>query len=191
MFKTAALITAAGSSTRMGSHKALLKYNQSLSFLDKLIETYSEYGCKKIVITLNNELFNELCNYKNEKVLIVLNNKPELERLYSIQLGLQTIENYDFCFVQSIDNPFTQIQLLTKLFTNKKNDFYIVPTIKNKGGHPVLINKMIIDYICKIDTYNLKFNDVLKQFKRESIEVDDESIFYNINTMETYQQLIR
>ncbi len=190
MLNTAALITAAGFSKRMGSHKALLNYNKEQSFLDKLIDTYSESGCGKIVVTINIDLFNKLKDNKNEKVIYVLNNKPELERLYSIQLGLQSVGNSDYCFIQSVDNPFTQHQLLNNLFIHKNYDFYLVPTFKDKGGHPVLINRMIIDYICNTALNNMNFNDVLKQFNRKSIEVDDESILYNINTIESYHQLI-
>ena len=44
-FDCAVLITAAGFSGRMGVSKALLNWNQEMNFLQKLISTYSSFGC--------------------------------------------------------------------------------------------------------------------------------------------------
>ena len=49
--KISVLITAAGNSQRMGNHKALLKYNDNQTFLEKIIERYIQIDCDEIVIT--------------------------------------------------------------------------------------------------------------------------------------------
>lgn len=186
----ATLITAAGNSGRMGSNKALLKFDEELSFLEKIIDTYTAFACKEIVITVNYELFQCIENNINPKIKLVINAHPEWERMHSIQLGLQAIRNCDYCFIQSIDNPFANLQLINQLYKHKSSDAFIVPTYKNQGGHPILINKTIINYFCEKDLKKQKLNEVLKQFERINIDVDDESILYNINTIEEFRQII-
>ena len=47
------IILAAGKSSRMGENKFALKYDNNLSFIEKIIETYRDFKCEEIVIVLN------------------------------------------------------------------------------------------------------------------------------------------
>lgn len=186
----AVLITAAGFSDRMGSHKALLKFNGKLTFLEKLIETYTTFGCNRIAITVNDDLFKSIKHINNQNITFVVNQNPELERLHSIQLGLQVLNQYDFCFLQPIDNPFTELKILKSLYKQRNHNHYLVPSFNEKGGHPILINKKIINHLCTNDLHNQKLKEVLKQFNRKNIQTNNKSILYNINTLEDYQNII-
>ncbi|MFZ4741702.1 MAG: nucleotidyltransferase family protein [Bacteroidales bacterium] len=186
----AVLITAAGLSGRMGVSKALLKWNEEMNFLQKIIAAYSDFGCSEIIITLNEETFEYFNSLSMSSVLFVLNPYPELERMFSIQLGMKSIKKSTFCFIQTVDNPFVEIDLLEKIYQCKSKDKYVTPTYQEKSGHPILINNRIINHICQMNIEKKHLKEVLNQFPRKLVEVENPEIFYNINTMEDYQKLI-
>jgi molybdenum cofactor cytidylyltransferase len=189
--KTNALITAAGFSGRMGTHKALLKFDNNHNFLEKLIENYTLIGCKEIIVTANSDLFKSIESYQNNSVKIIENIHPEYERLYSIIIGLNAMSYSDFCFIQSIDNPFVKAETLSMLSDQSNFQTIIKPVFNNKGGHPIIINKFIIDYLKNYKVLLLKLNEILKIFPKLEVETDDESVLYNINTQEDYEKAMK
>ncbi|MEI6695391.1 MAG: NTP transferase domain-containing protein [Bacteroidota bacterium] len=190
-FDCAVLITAAGFSGRMGVSKALLNWNQEMNFLQKLISTYSSFGCNEIIVSLNEEIFATFKEFSNSNVRFILNPHPEKERMYSVQLGLKAIKNASYCFIQAIDNPFINTKILEGIYHQKTSEKYITPTYQDQSGHPVLINRLIIDYICQMETNNKNLKDILHKFPRKKIAVEHSEILININNMDDYRNLIK
>ncbi len=186
----AVLITAAGFSGRMGVSKALLKWNHELNFLQKLISTYSTFGCNEIIVCLNEEVFAAINKILVPNVHFAVNQHPEKERMYSIQLGLKAIRNSSYCFIQAIDNPFINTNILEKIYHQRTSEEYITPTYNDQSGHPILINKSIIDHICSIEFNHQNLKDVLHKFPRKKIAMEHSEILININTMDDYRKLI-
>ncbi|NVN94189.1 MAG: NTP transferase domain-containing protein [Bacteroidetes bacterium] len=186
----AVLITAAGLSGRMGVPKALLKWDNKMNFLQKIIATYTDFGCREIIVTLNEDTFDYFKTFSTSSVHFILNHYPELERMHSIQLGLKAIKSSPYCFIQAIDNPFIETKLLKEIYKYKNNKSFVTPTYKDKSGHPILINKEIIEYVCNLNIEKQRLNEVLRQFQRKAIAVEHPEILYNINTMDDYQKLI-
>jgi len=56
----AAIILSAGKSTRMGTHKALLEFDEKNNYAQKIIEQFLQAGAKKCVLVVNNEIYNKL-----------------------------------------------------------------------------------------------------------------------------------
>lgn len=186
----AVLITAAGLSGRMGVAKAMLKWNDKMNFLQKIIATYTDFGCSEIIVTLNEDTFDYFKAFSTSSVHFILNLHPELERMHSIQLGLKALKTISCCFIQAIDNPFIETKLLEEIYLHKLADKFITPTYKGKSGHPILINRRIIETICQTEVQKQQLNEVLKQFPRKAIAVEHPEILYNINTLEEYQKLM-
>ncbi|MCX6230376.1 MAG: NTP transferase domain-containing protein [Bacteroidetes bacterium] len=178
----AVLITAAGLSGRMGISKARLKWNEEMNFLEKLIHSYSSFGCSEIIVCMNENDYQHFHSLSSAGLCIVLNPHPELERMYSIQLGLKAVKTSSFCFIQAIDNPFIDVNILDGIYRQRAEDAYVSPGYQAKSGHPVLINKTIIDYICQIEVGTQHLNEVLKNFKRKNISLDHPEILININS---------
>ncbi len=186
----AVLITAAGLSERMGVPKALLKWNAEMNFLQKIIATYTTFGCSEIIVTLNEESFSYFMPLKLPNLSLILNSHPELERMYSIQLGLKAIKTSSYCFIQAIDNPFIEPNILEEIYLHKTTNDFVKPTYNGKSGHPILINKTIIDFICQMEVKKQTLNEVLKQFPHKVIAVEHPEILYNINTLEEYRIMV-
>jgi len=185
------IILAAGNSSRMGSVKSFLRFDGKDVFIEKIIDQYLDFGCKRIIVVKRPDHWEwrKIINkYSGEKsIFFINNNSPELERFYSLSLGALLLKNIDYCFVQNSDNPFVNGKLLNKIYSEKGFGDYILPTFKNRGGHPILIGKEIINEIIS-HSYKGNLRTFLNNFQRFEIETDDENILANLNTKEDYQQ---
>lgn len=187
---TSCLILAAGKSERMGEPKALLKFDNDTTFVERIAKTYAQAGIEQIVIVVNSELLAELKERTIDLpsgINLVLNDKPELGRFYSLKTGVQQVSTGHSCFLQNIDNPFTSLKILEELFSHKNESDVIVPNFHNKSGHPILLCPAVLDEIRLFKTFDERIDQFLKNFKVRKIEISDERILVNINSMEDYQ----
>ena len=184
------IILAAGFSSRMGSPKFVMKFTKNKTFLDEIIQQYESFGCEKIVVVLNNEGFDYLkdksVNFSNN-VKLVKNRNPEWKRFYSIKLGLKTVSNEYPVFIHNVDNPFVNHEVLEKLFSSSSTDF-VVPSYKNKGGHPILLSNHVVLEILSEKRNNIILSDFLKSFKKTYVTVNNKNILININSKNEYKK---
>jgi CTP:molybdopterin cytidylyltransferase MocA len=187
---TSCVILSAGSSVRMGTHKALLKFEVEKTFIQKITETYLLAGIEQIIVVVNAELYkliNESEFALSEKVMLVINDKPELGRFYSLQTGIKYLKPGNSCFFQNIDNPFTAIELLDELIIHKEEADVIIPTFHKKSGHPVLINPSVVKGISTGIDSEMRIDVFLKRFTEKRIAFQDQRIQLNINSPEDYR----
>lgn len=189
--ETGVVILAAGISERMKTLKALLQFDEHNSFISKIISTYLNWGCKEIVVVTNEKsamLFKssvpEIGN-----VTLVINDHLEYERFYSVKLGLGAIHTSDYCFIQNIDNPFIDSQILDLLYEHRSDERYISPVFQNKGGHPVLLNRGNINRICNWYDNSANFKEVLNTMECVTVEMPDDRVLININSPEEYKKI--
>lgn len=190
--KKGVVILAAGISKRMDSLKPFLQFNKNTNFIEKIIATYSQWGCDKIIVVINQEAKEQFLKLKgiNKLTEFVVNNHLEHERFYSVKIGLEKMKYFNYCFIQNTDNPFTNRDILDKIYQEKSEHFYISPSYKGRGGHPILINKKIIEQITSISQNDLNLRDVLSNIPSKKIEINSDIILVNINTPEEYANFI-
>lgn len=183
-----AVILAAGHSSRMNFPKPFLVFDKSKIFIEKIIDEYINLKCDNIaVITNSNHNWESIKKHYEDKQIIkfIENNHQEYERFYSVKLGLTALTNIDFCFIQNIDNPFVDLNLLNTLLKSKSENDYCVPVYQNKGGHPILINKIISKKLVEQEN-NSNLKEVLNSFDRINVPFDKDKILVNINTQDDY-----
>lgn len=188
--RTNALILAAGISKRMQSLKAFLAFDEKNSFFEKIVNTYSEWGCNEIIVVIN-RLFSDSMPHDTKlpsQLKFVLNEQLEFERFYSVKIGLQKMTDIDFCFLQNIDNPFITSDILDKIYNYKSQQAFVIPIYNNKGGHPVLINRSNINYIKSYPENDANLRKVLGEMPSVKAEMEDESILININNTVEYDK---
>ncbi len=187
-----AVIAAAGKSSRMETPKLFLKFDQKRTFIEKIVDEFLDFGCQQIALVVNQDNYDFSCNlfYKNaDKVHVVLNDRLDFERFFSIKLGSITLVNCSFCFIHNCDNPFINQEILTDIYNKKENDFFVQPTYKSHGGHPILISKSIINNIVNSKQNDTNLKEFLSAFQVKRVEIENENILLNINTQAEYQHI--
>jgi len=188
---TSAIILSAGSSSRMGVHKALLPFDKSKTFIRKITDTYVQAGAMQVIVVVDKELYEEIGKQEtllSNGVRLVVNLFPEYGRFYSLNLGNQQLIQDCFCFFQNIDNPFTSAELLTNMSRNKAYADVIVPCIQKHAGHPVLFSPKVAKEISLITDWEMRIDEFFRRFDSRKIEVADSRILTNINTLEEYRE---
>lgn len=186
----AAIIPAAGASSRMGRLKPFLKFDEKRLFIDKIIEEYLEFACEPVVV-IYRESESKWVSFKekyssDQRVIFVPNKHPEHERFYSVKLGMGQLEKTDCCFLQNIDNPFIDIKILEKLFSNVDDAEYLVPVYNTQGGHPILLTGIIIENIVNQSVDDMNLKEFLANYERKNIEMENDLVLRNINTKDDY-----
>jgi CTP:molybdopterin cytidylyltransferase MocA len=185
-----AVILAAGRSERMKELKAFLPFDQNTRFIQKILSAYSGWGCGEIVVVTNAEASKRMkqAGMVPSSVTIVINDHMEFERFFSVKLGLGALRSSSFCFIQNIDNPFIDSSILDLLYENRSHENYVSPVFKNKGGHPVLLNRENITQILKWPVNSANFKEVLKSMEGLNVEMPDDRVLININSPEEYKR---
>jgi CTP:molybdopterin cytidylyltransferase MocA len=180
-----AIIPAAGNSGRMGTQKTLLSYGNGTNFTSYLVNFFRDYGCNKTVLIVN-EGFNSgvlpACD-----ITTVVNHQLEKGRSWSIHLGLKQVPESSACFIQNIDNPFLEHNLLDELRKSVLPDGYAVPVCHGHGGHPILLGENVVDFLRRNPDV-ADFRKALQCFTRIEIPYRDERILWNINTPDDYKE---
>ncbi|MFC2104390.1 NTP transferase domain-containing protein [Bacteroidota bacterium] len=189
-----AIILAAGKSERLGFPKLSLKYNENIIFLQNIVNEYEQFGCKEIIIVINevgNKFLNENKIHFQDNVKIVINKYPEWHRFYSLKIGAKTLSEVSPVFIHNVDNPFVNHDVLNELLNCKDKADYIGPEFKGKGGHPILLSDIIVQELRSIHKDQIHIKEFLNQFPKMKVQVEDKIVLININTIEEYQRIFK
>lgn len=187
--QTSCVILSAGSSGRMGSHKALLAYDNERNFLQKIAGTYCQAGIDEVIVVVNAELL-ILMRQANialpQNVKMVVNHKPALGRFYSLQTGLKLVTPGHSCFFQNIDNPFVSGETLDKMISFNEKADVVKPCFGEKSGHPVLVGPTVIRAIIAEADFTNHIDAFLRGYTLLKVDIQDARILTNINQPADY-----
>ncbi len=181
------ILLSSGKSERIGHHKAFLPFAENENFLEHVLKIYRDAGIHTICVVLHPDIEIPEGSKNIDNTIFIVNKLPELGRLHSIQCGLNTLKKSKFCFIQNIDNPFISVPIIEKLEEKRMEADYISPVYQDKGGHPILISGKVMNHIRNLTNFDQTLQDVLKEFNKKKVPVDDASILVNINTPEDYK----
>ncbi len=187
------IILAGGKSERMVFPKPYLLF-EGQTFLNKIVEEYYSAGITSIYVVLNDNF----CKGEWEKYIfqvkshaeIIKNPNPELGRFHSLKLGIEKMLDFEYCFIQNIDNPFVNKALINSLMDNVNPEGYTSPVFMGKFGHPVIISKNIIQHLNNLPDGDVNLKNILSGFPRLGVQVNNDNILININTAEDYERCI-
>jgi CTP:molybdopterin cytidylyltransferase MocA len=189
-----AIILAAGKSERMGFPKLSLQYDEKSNFIEHIVSEYLEFGCTEIVLVINEignqYLFDNQFIFGN-KIKIVINEKPEWHRFYSLKIGVKSLSEIRPTFIHNVDNPFVNHEVLKELSNNVNSADYLSPEFNGKGGHPFLISEKVIKEIAQTEEDQKHLKEFLNQFPKIKVTVEDENVLININTINDYKKYFK
>ena len=164
----AAIILAAGESTRMGFPKQLAEYKGN-TILETVVETVSSYIENTVVVLGHeNETLTEKINFKNSTILI--NENWEEGIVSSIRTGLfylNSAKNIDGVLIFMGDQPAINNDVIKKLLeVQHDEDEVVVPQYRYETGYPVLIPRFFWNKLELITQDDLNGDDsVFKNFE--------------------------
>ena len=170
----AAIILAAGESSRMGFPKQLAEY-KGKTILETVVETVSDNIENSIVVLGHeNETLTEKIDFKNSTILI--NESWEEGIISSIRTGLfylSSDKNIDGALIFMGDQPAINSLVIEKLLTTKHdNDEVLVPQYRYQKGYPILIPRF--------------FWNKLELITQDDIDGDD-SVFKNFELIDFFE----
>lgn len=188
------VILAGGKSSRMHSPKVWLTLENGQSFAETLSQKYKQAGFTEIVVVLNAEFafgdWHSSLSSLKEKALVVLNNQPEMGRVYSLNQGLQYIRKSNFVFIQNVDNPVIKNETLKLLCRKAERNGVTVPEFKKQAGHPIVADVHLLRNLLRGTGEKKTLREVLLPCHKKRIDVNDPGVLVNINTAEEYEAMM-
>ncbi len=190
----AAVILAAGESSRMGSPKALVAY-QGRPFLEHLIEVtqHPQVGLRRIVLGAQAEEI--LSQLKLDRATVVVNPDWNKGQLSSIHAALRSLPagTTDGMLLCLVDHPLITAALVGELI----EQFYVsgkpivLPTYKGKRGHPVVFSSKLYPELLAAPLAT-GARAVVWAHAGEVLEVPtiEEGVVLNLNDPETFRRAL-
>jgi molybdenum cofactor cytidylyltransferase len=122
--------------------------------------------------------------------VFVENNYPEKGRLYSLYIALKDLPSSDFAIIHNVDNPFVDNEVIHSLCKERRLNGTTIPTYNQKAGHPIIIDKTVMNEIVENYEKYETLKEVINQFDKKYVEVKSPNILTNINTPQDYNKVI-
>jgi molybdenum cofactor cytidylyltransferase len=192
----AAVVLAAGESSRMGRPKALLPI-AGQTFIEKIVNTLEHTSVGKIVVVLGHNAEEMKQRIKQLPVEILVNPEYRLGQLSSLQVAvryLQSDENCDGVLVHLVDHPYVNpdlVNLMAQRFF-ESGKLIVVPRHRGQRGHPVILSRKLFG-----ELLNAPMDEgakaVVNAHRDETLEIDtdDEGVTIDIDTPELYRQHVK
>ena len=178
------LILAGGCSSRAKTNKLLLEVNNKPLILNTIVSL--AWAVNELVVVtgkFDKELRPYLNNFK-----VVYNKDYELGMFSSVKAGIANIDSDVIILPGDISN--VSKETIKKIINNKGN--ITIPTYKGKTGHPLFLNKEMVNKL-KQEDINSNLRDFINKNidKVNYVEVDDPFIMFDVDTIEDYNRLIK
>lgn len=188
----AAIILAAGKSTRMGEPKALVRFRKK-SFLETIVENFKNAGIENVLTVLGHAATDISKELNLSSKNFVVNSNYQLGQFSSFQTGVRNLPSEAVgTFLVLVDQP----QIDTKLIKEIQAAFLghseqiVIPTCKGKRGHPPIFPRAFFPEILGMassqtaaDFIHRHADDIFE------VEVGNERILWNINTKQDLHRL--
>lgn len=203
--RAAAVLLAAGASSRMGRPKPLLPVGQTTA-LERVVEALSQAGIKEVVLVTRSDSPDVAALARKLALRQVQNAQPDKGMLSSAALGAQALsETVEAFFVWPLDCALVRSWVLEKLlaafFTSSPRPAAVRPCCLGRHGHPPLLAGELRTPLASLVQendfaagYNLPdFRAFLARYAGSTIDVEtqDASILMDMDTPEDHARLQR
>ncbi len=189
-----AIILAAGTSSRMGRPKPLLRL-EGRPLLEHALDLVRGSGIEQVIVVLGYEAERMRNEIELADATVVVNPNFTAGMSTSIQTGLRALDpRSDAFLVVLVDQPFVSPTTLEALIDSRRRSEakILLPTYRGVRGNPVLLDSSLSDAI-----YTIKgdqgYSSIFDDHKDVILEVpvDDPGILLDLDTEEQLQRVLR
>ncbi|MCI8609684.1 MAG: NTP transferase domain-containing protein [Firmicutes bacterium] len=189
----AAIIPAAGLSSRMGSFKPLMSMGE-ITVIETIIHQLKVNGIDEIVVITGYRAEDIQRALAKENVTILYNGDYKKTHMFdSIRLGFAYMKDRaDHLILWPVDIPAVTSDTVRKLLdaTGEKNCQVVFPCHKGIHGHPVIFSADTYETILAHDGKEGMYGALKKLESSMEVEVDDPFVLMDMDTKEDYDRLI-
>jgi CTP:molybdopterin cytidylyltransferase MocA len=193
----AAIILAAGYSSRMGEFKPLMDLDGKTPFR-RCIDLFRNSGITEIIVITGylsdriKETMEDSIRLK-DSIKMVVNNKYSEGMFSSIKAGVKELsKDTDAFFILPVDIPSVKEHTIEKMIESyeKIHDGILFPTFNEKKGHPTLISCTLVEEILTKDPEG-GLREILNDHKDKwnYKAVDDRGILLDMDTKDDFKIL--
>jgi molybdenum cofactor cytidylyltransferase len=190
----AALVLAAGESSRMGRDKATLGYGGS-TFLGTVLKNLGEAGLERVAVVLGHhaEEIRRAMNLGGAEV--VINRHYRRGQTSSLQAGLEALKSpeLDAVVVCLVDHPAVSVRTLRRLVDSFRESRapVVIPTHQGRRGHPVLLARELFKELDSLGS-DAGANMVVHKYQAATqfVEVNDPGVLLDVDDPESYRRAI-
>jgi len=195
----AAVVLAAGESSRMGRPKALLPID-GVRFIEKIVSSFQSTKVGKILVVLGHNAEEMRQKIADLPVLIVVNNEYKKGQLSSLVAAIRDIQSrqssaeLDGILVHLVDHPYVNPILvdvmIDRFYESKK--LIVVPRYHGRRGHPVIFSRSLFS-VLQDTPLDQGAKAVVHAHQKDTLEIDteDEGVTIDIDTPEEYRQFVK
>jgi molybdenum cofactor cytidylyltransferase len=191
----AAIILAAGKSTRMGEAKQLLLLGDR-TVLGQTIENVRRSAVDEIVLVLGSSadaIRRQLPISLLEGINVVVNPAYEQGMASSLRAGLAALDpQVDAALIVLADQPFVRPETLNQLADHHRRSKaqIVIPSYQGVRGNPVLLDRSVFAEVMALEG-DIGCRAIFSTHTERTVklEVEDEGILLDIDNQEDYQRL--
>jgi molybdenum cofactor cytidylyltransferase len=189
----AGLILAAGESSRMGTDKALVRY-QGRTFLETILKTLRDAGVERVAVVLGHHPEEIQRAVTLDAAQVVINRAYQRGQTSSLQAGLKALDTSELeaIVLCLVDHPAVSAQVVKQLIATfrKSGAPVVIPTFENQRGHPVLIGRALFQELLDLSP-DEGANRVLRKYRdvTQFVETKDRGILLDVDDPDAYRRL--
>ena len=188
--EVAALIVAAGMSSRMGNFKPMLNIG-TISIVKRIIATFRQAGVDKIVMVTGFNAETLEHHLSGDGIIFLRNENYETTQMFdSVKIGLEYLENKcSKVLFTPVDVPMFTAHTVKKLL--ESNATLACPVFKEEKGHPLLIDSTLIKNILQDGgEHGLRGATQRCGTEMTYVPVNDCGILFDADTPEEFTSLV-
>ena len=195
----AAIILAAGDSTRMGTPKALLPDPDGRPFVARVVRTFAGASVRHVIIVTGSQhaAIVDVIVADGSPVtpVFVTNSQPSLGQLGSLRIGLAAATKLDVdgVMVTPVDIPMVRpstVRELIRVWEGTRAPI-VRPAVGERHGHPVLFARVVFDAL-RFAPLTLGARTVVHAWgdRLVNVPVDDPGCLFDIDTPADYDTIV-
>ena len=191
--RIAGLILAGGASRRMGTPKALLRF-EGATFLDRMTALFAGV-CDPVVVVLGYHADKIRAGIERpDRAVFALNPDPDRGMLSSLHCGLAAVPaNAAGVMFAPVDHPHLEASTLETLAAHfeKTRAPVTVPVYRGEHGHPVCIARPLVDELLALP-FTAMASDVIHRYAGQTcyFDIDDRAVVTDIDDPAAYAGLL-